>query len=52
MLIWDIRFDFPAQIDNLEVWVHLSNETKHGCLGYIGDYTTQFWRDCNSIIDL
>ena len=26
---------------------HLSNEQKHGCLGYIGEYTTQFWGDYN-----
>ena len=26
---------------------HLSHEKKLGCLGYIGDYTTQLYRDCN-----
>ena len=25
----------------------LSNEKKPGCLGYIGDYTTQLYRDYN-----
>ena len=26
---------------------HLSNEKNPGCLGYVGDYTTQFYRDYN-----
>ena len=26
---------------------HLSNEKKRGCLGYIGDFTTQLYRDYN-----
>ena len=26
---------------------HVSNEKKTGCWGYIGDYTTQFYRDYN-----
>ena len=26
---------------------HLSNENNPGCLGYIGDYTTQLYRDYN-----
>ena len=24
--------------------LHLSNQKKHGCLVYIGDYTTQFYK--------
>ena len=28
--------------------VQLSNEKNPGCLGYIGDYTTQLYRDCNN----
>ena len=26
---------------------YMSNEKNPGCLGYIGDYTTQLYRDCN-----
>ena len=26
----------------VEVEIDVSNENKHGCLGYIGDYTPQF----------
>ena len=30
------------------VWIkEMSNEKKPGCLVYIGDYTTQFYRDYN-----
>ena len=28
----------------------LSNEKNPGCLGYIGDYTTQLYRDYNKLL--
>ena len=36
---------FYTKTSVIPTWKHqkqLSNEKKHGCLGYIGDYTTQF----------
>ena len=32
------------------VWIHLSNEKNPGCLGCIGDYTTQLYGDFNKPI--
>ena len=29
--------------------IHMSNEENLGCLGYIGDYTTQFFGDYNKL---
>ena len=35
---------FPGEI-------HLSHEKKTGCLGYIGDYTPQLYRDYNKPLE-
>ena len=35
---------WQSQIKELE-WGHVSNEKNLGWLGYIGDYTTQLYRD-------
>ena len=38
---------FQAPKRKARRWFQMSNEKNTGCLGYIGDYTTQLYRDCN-----
>ena len=40
----------PQFIDTPKFCWHMSNEKYPGCLGFVGDYTTQLYRDYNKPI--
>ena len=40
------RLAEPDVFGELSHQLHMSNEKNLGCLGYIGDYTTQLYGDC------